>query len=308
MSRMRVEDIEEVAIIGFGVMGRQIAQLLTQYGIRVSATDLNEDVLERGLEAVKKGRFGLDRAVKRGKMTEEEANRAFSRISVTSDMAEICQGADFVIEAVNENLDLKKEVFKELDRICPGEVVLATNTSTLSITEIASTTSRPGRVVGMHFFNPPQIMKLVEIVQGTTTTRTTVELTRRFSLRMGKTPILVSDSPGFVTSRLGCRLYLEASRILEENVASIRDIDLGMKLGYGHPMGPFELVDLVGLDARLRNLEALRKATGDPRWDPPALLRRLVTLGYLGDSTVKPGSKGGYYRFFKLPGPMEEEP
>ncbi|MFQ5710849.1 MAG: 3-hydroxyacyl-CoA dehydrogenase family protein [Candidatus Geothermarchaeales archaeon] len=304
---MRAEDVEKVAVIGFGLMGRQITQLCAQIGFSVVARDVSDEIMRVGLDVIQKGRFGLNRAVERGKITKEDAEKAISRIKTTKSMAEACRDADFVIEAVYEDLGLKKSVFRELDELCGEDVVLATNTSTLSITEIASATNRPAKVVGMHFLNPAQIMRLVEIVQGLLTSDETTELTRDLVLKLGKTPIIVRDSPGFATSRLGIALYLEASKMLEEGVASIRDIDIGMTLGYRHPMGPFELADLVGLDARLRNLEALYASTGDPKWRPPKILRQLVASGYLGNPKIKPGSKGGYYEYFKLIRPSEEE-
>ena len=240
-------------------------------------------------------------------MSKQDAEKALSRIKVTTNMAEACEGAHFVVEAVYEDLDIKREMFKELDKLCPEDVVLATNTSTMSITNIASVTNRPDKVVGLHFFNPAQIMKLVEIIRGFLTSDDTFELTRQLSAKLGKTPIIVQDSPGFVTSRLSVALYLEASKILEEGVALIRDIDLGMRLGFNHPVGPFELADLVGLDARLRNIEALYTETGDPKWRPPRILKQLVASGYLGNPAVKPGSKGGYYEYFNMRRPSDGE-
>lgn len=304
---MRIDEVKKIGVIGFGVMGRQITQLCLQCGFSVVARELSSEILKDGLAMIETGRFGLKKAVERGKMSKEEAKKALSRIETTTNMAKACEEAHFVIEAVYEDLDTKKEIFKELDELCPENVVLATNTSTMSITNIASVTKRPNKVIGLHFFNPPQIMKLVEIVRGFLTSDDTLELTRKLSAKLGKTPIIVQDSPGFVTSRLSVALYLEASKILQEGVALIKDIDLGMKLGFNHPVGPFELADLVGLDARLRNIEALYNETGDPKWRPPRILKQLVASGYLGNPSVKPGSRGGYYEYFDMQRPSNRK-
>jgi 3-hydroxybutyryl-CoA dehydrogenase len=216
-------------------------------------------------------------------------------ITGTTDVEEMAKNADFLIEAIPEKLDIKKELFKRLDKICREETIFATNTSTLSITELASVTGRPEKFIGMHFFNPVPLMNIVEIVKGLLTSDETTEITRKLVLKLGKEPTIVKDSPGFASSRLGVALFLEASRMLEEGVASAEDIDKSMRLGYGHRMGPFETCDLVGLDARLNNINAIYEATRDPAWKPPQLLKQLVSAGYLGK---KPGSKGGYYTYF----------
>jgi len=215
-------------------------------------------------------------------------------ITGTIDMEEVVKEADVIIEAIPERLDAKKELFKQFDKVCKEEAIFATNTSTLSITEIASATERPENVIGMHFFNPVPLMKIVEIVKGLLTSEETIENTRKLVLKLGKEPTIAKDSPGFASSRLGVALFLEASRMLEEGVASAEDIDKAMRLGYAHRMGPFETCDLVGLDARLNNINALYEATRDPAWKPPQLLKQLVSAGYLGK---KPGSKGGYYTY-----------
>jgi len=304
---MKAEDIRKISVVGFGTMGRQITQSFSQAGFDVFARDVNDGVLKAGLDTIRTGRFGLEKAVERGKLTREAADESLARIRVTTDLAEACRDADFVVEAAVENTDLKGRIFRELDELCHEDVVLATNTSTLSITEMGAMTKRPDKVIGMHFFNPAQVMRLVEVIRGLLTSDETLELTKALSAKMGKTPVVVRDSPGFATSRLGLALFQEASRVLEEGTASARDVDLAMRLGYGYPMGPFELVDIVGLDARLRNLEAMYRATGDPAWTPPLLLRQLVSTGYLGDPKVKAGSRGGYYEYFRLRRPAEEK-
>jgi len=298
--------IQNVAVIGFGLMGAQIAQLFAQNGLSVTATDTRSEVFQTGLRLIKEGRHGLSAAVARQKLTEEDAKKAYERIKTVGSLKEACADADFVVEAIYEDLDLKKNSFRELDRVCKETAILTSNTSTLSITEIASITARPERVAGMHFFNPPQVMPLIEVVRGLLTSDATIETVKALAKRLGKTPIVAKDSPGFATSRLGVALFLEASRMLEEGVASVRDIDLGMRLGYGHPMGPFELVDLVGLDTRMAVIESLYLSTRDPKWKPPLLLKQLVASGYTGDPKLKANSKGGYYEFFGLERPSTQ--
>lgn len=295
--------IQKVAVIGFGLMGAQISQLLAQKGLSVTATDSRSEALQAGLRIIKEGKYGLDQLVSRKKLSEEDAKKAYERIKTVGSIKEACTDADFVIEAVYESLDLKKEIFKELDKVCKETAILTSNTSTLSITEIASVTARPDRVAGMHFFIPPQVMRLIEIIRGLLTSNAIIETVKALAEQLGKTPIVAKDSPGFATSRLGITLFLEASRMLEESVASIRDIDLGMKLGYGYPMGPFELADLVGLDTRISIIESLYQSTKDPKWKTPILLKQLVASGYIGDPKIKANSKGGYYEFFRLERP-----
>ena len=291
---MRFEDIKVVSVFGAGIMGHGIAQSMAQQGYTVFLRDISPELIEAGLSGMKKS---LQKTVEKGVISQEQAEETLARITTTTDVEEAAKRADFAIEAIPEKLELKKELFRLLDEKCKAEAILATNTSTLSITEIASVTKRPEKVIGMHFFNPVALMKLVEIVKGLLSSDETIEITRKLVLKMGKEPIIVDDSPGFASSRLGLAQYLEASRMLEEGVASIEDIDKGMRLGYGHRMGPFETCDLVGLDARLNNINAMYEATHDPMWKPPKLLKKLVTAGYLGKKT---GSKGGYYTYFGL--------
>jgi 3-hydroxybutyryl-CoA dehydrogenase len=291
---MKIEDVRTIAVLGAGTMGHAIAQVCAQNGFQVKLEDIKEEMVRGAMERIRKF---LQGSVEREKMTGEEADVVLSRIKGTVDLSEAVKDAELVIEAVVEDIEAKKELFRRVDEISKSEAVLASNTSVLSITEMASVTARPEKVVGMHFSNPAQLMKPVEIVRGISTSDDTVELIKRLTLRMGKTPIVVKDSPGFASSRLGLALFLEASKMLEEGVASVKDIDMGAKLFYGHRMGPFETSDLVGLDARLNNLNAMYQATGDPRWRAPVLLKQLVVSGYLGK---KPQSKGGYYTYFEL--------
>ncbi len=291
----------KVAVIGFGMMGRQIAQVFAQHGMEVVATDENEEMLHTGLLEIEEGTYGLKGAVSRGKLSRKEAEIALGKIRTTLVVEEACLGADLVVEAVYEDLDLKQQIFHRIDKASQPTCILASNTSTLGIAKIATKVARKERVVGMHFFNPAQATKLVEVVRAQTTSPETLEKAIDIVEKIGKTPVVARDEPGFVANRLGLSLYVEASRLLEEGIASVKDIDTAMKLGYGHPMGPFEVTDLVGLDSRLRNLESLYHATRDPKWIPPKLLRIMVNQEYLGDPAKKAGSKGGYYEFMKIP-------
>jgi 3-hydroxybutyryl-CoA dehydrogenase len=286
--------IHEVAVVGAGTMGHGIAQLCAQAGLHVRLYDVKDEFVQTGINRI--NNF-LGKSIERKKMTENESAEVVSRIKGTIRLGEAVQSADLVIEAIPEDLRLKKEFFKGLLGKCKENAIWASNTSTLSITEMASVTDRPDKFIGLHFFNPVQLMKPIEIIRGILTSDETVEAARALSVKLQKTPILVKDSPGFASTRLGVALFLEASKMLEEGVASLKDIDTGAKLFYGHRMGPFETCDLVGLDARLNNLNALLQSTGDPKWAPPLLLRQLVASSYLGD---KPGSKGGYYAYFGI--------
>ncbi len=290
----------KVAVIGFGMMGRQIAQVFAQHGIDVVATDEREEMLHTGLKEIEEGPYGLQAAVSRGKLSQGEAKIALRKIRITRVVEEACLGADLVLEAVYEDLDLKQRVFHQIDNASQPTCILASNTSTLEIARIAAKVTRKERVVGMHFFNPAQATKLVEVIRADTTSTEALERAVEIVEKIGKTPVVAGDEPGFIANRLGLSLYVEASRLLEDGIASVKDIDTAMKLGYGHPMGPFEVADLVGLDTRLRNLESLYHATRDPKWIPPKLLRVMVNQGYLGDFAKKAGSKGGYYEFMKI--------
>ena len=289
---MEAEDMKIISVFGAGTMGHGIAQIMAQQGYKVLLGDVRQELLDTALERVKRS---LQKLAEKGKIGLGEVEGTLAMITGTIDIKELAKDADFVIEAIPEKLDAKKGLFKQLDEVCREETIFATNTSTLSITELASVTERPKKFIGMHFFNPVPLMNIVEIVKGLLTSDETTEITRKLVLKLGKEPIIVKDSPGFASSRLGVALFLEASRMLEEGVASAADIDKAMRLGYGHRMGPFETCDLVGLDARLNNINAVYEATRDPAWKPPQLLKQLVSAGYLGK---KPGSKGGYYTYF----------
>jgi len=290
----------KVAVIGFGMMGRQIAQVFAQHGNEVAVTDENPVALKSGLDEVAHGPYGIESAVAKAKITREEGSKALQQIQPAADIKDACKGAGLVIEAVYEHLPLKQEIFAKLESAAPQSALFASNTSTLTVSKIGSRLSKKDRLLGMHFFNPAQITKLVEIVKTGQTSERTIQQAAKIVETIGKVPIIAHDEPGFIANRLGLTLYMEASALLEEGTASIRDIDLAMKLGYNHPMGPFELADFVGLDTRLRNLEALFQATGDEKWIPPKALREMVNQGYLGDPSRRKNSKGGYQEFFKM--------
>jgi 3-hydroxybutyryl-CoA dehydrogenase len=271
--------IESVAVLGAGTMGHGIAQVAAQSGYRVTLRDLDEALVARALRTVE---ANLSKGVERGKVTAEDRERALSNIRATTDLSETA-GADLFVEAVPERIDLKRETLRAVEKASGGRpFIFATNTSSLSITEIAEGSLHPERVVGMHFFNPVHIMRLVEIVSGRETSAATVEAVRAVALRMRKEPITVQDVPGFASSRLGVALGLEAMRMLEEGVASAKDIDTAMELGYNHPMGPLRLTDLVGLDVRLQIADYLHSKLGSERFRPPEILRRMVSEGKLG--------------------------
>ncbi len=291
---MEIKDVKTISVFGAGTMGYGIAQVAAQQGYKVFLKDFRQDLLDVGFDRMKKS---LQKLVERGRITQDEAEGTLSMITGTIDVEEAARDADFIIEAIPEKLELKHELFKQLDEVGKEETILATNTSTLSITELASVTKRPEKFIGVHFMNPVPLMSLVEVIKGLLTSEETASITRELVLKLGKEPIIIIDSPGFAVGRLGLALFLEASRVLEEGVASVADIDKGMRLGYGHRMGPFETIDLVGLDARLNNLNALYESTDDSFWGAPKLLKKLVAAGFLGK---KPNSKGGYYTYFGL--------
>jgi len=289
-------------------MGAQIAQVLAISGFEVRAYDISEEFLTKGLDLIRNGKYGLETSIKKGRISGEAASRALTRISTTTSLENALDHAQFVLEAAVEELKIKQDIFKRASNFADPTAVLATNTSTLSIAKIGEIL-RPKdrtRLAGMHFFNPPRIMKLVEIVRTRRTSDGVISRIRSVASTLGKTSVIVTDYPGFVANRIGISVFAEASELLEKKVANVRDIDLSMRLGYGYPMGPFELGDLVGLNARLRNMEALYAQTKDRRFRPPIILKRLVSQGYLGDPKTKSGSKGGYYEYFGLQRPSED--
>ena len=280
---MRAEDVRRAAVLGAGTMGHGIAQVLAMAGIETRLFDVDARAADAGVQKI---RANLEKGVEKGKVTPTLREDSIARLSTTADLTRAVDGVDLVVEAVPEKLELKRKLFGEISAGLGPRVLLATNTSSLSITAIASSARHPERVVGMHFFNPVHVMKLVEIVRGETSSAEVVETAMALARRLGKEPIDVRDSPGFASSRLGVAVGLEAMRMLEEGVASARDIDKAMVLGYGFPMGPLELTDLVGLDVRLAIAEHLARELGE-RFAPPRILREKVERGELGKKSGK---------------------
>jgi 3-hydroxybutyryl-CoA dehydrogenase len=274
-SRMRVK---KIGVVGAGIMGRGIAQVAAQGGFQTVLQDIDPVQLDGALASI---RSSLQRRVQLQKLTEEEAAQTLERLRTSSDLSEAAAAADLMVEAAPERIDLKVKLFAELDRLCAPECILASNTSSLSITEMAAVTRHPERVVGMHFFNPVPRMALVEIVRALETDEHTIQTALDVAHRMHKETVVVRESPGFVTSRINAMIGNEAFYMLEEGVASARDIDKALKLGLNHPMGPFELVDLVGLDTRLAILEFLHRSLGE-KFRPAPLLVQHVKAGRLG--------------------------
>ncbi len=282
-----------IAVIGAGTMGHGIAQVAAMAGYPVTLTDSRAEALEPALARIK---ANLDGGVKRGKVDVDAAAAALARVSLHAKLADAVAGAALVIEAVVEDLEIKRALFRELATCAPPDATLATNTSSLSVARIADAVPHPGRVVGMHFFNPVHLMKLVEVVRHDRAGPAHVEHVLAVARRMGKEPIVARDTPGFASSRLGVVLGLEAMRMLEQDVASAADIDTAMELGYGHPMGPLKVSDLVGLDVRLAIAEYLHRELKDARYAPPEILRAKVRAGELGKKTGK-----GFYEWPTTP-------
>ena len=277
-------EIRTVAVIGAGTMGAGIAQVCAQSGWTTNLFDAFEDGLARGMDRIQ---AFWDKGIARGKTTVEQKDEWSSNLFAISDLEMAVKEADIVIEAVPEIPDLKAKIFADLDKYAPASAVLATNTSSLSIKEIASSTSRPENVIGMHFFNPVPLMKLLEIVRSESTNEQTIAIAKQAGEKMGKTCIVVKDVPGFATSRLGVVLGNEAIRMLADGVASAADIDTAMVLGYRHPMGPLALTDLVGLDVRRDILLNLQESFNDDSYAPDPLLEKLVAEGRLGKKSGK---------------------
>lgn len=281
-------EIKTVAVIGAGTMGSGIAQVAAGAGFTVIMRDIEEEFVQRGLTTLEKN---LARAVAKGKREQTDADALRSRVSGTTRLEDL-GAADFVIEAIVENIALKKELYAKLDGLCKKETVLASNTSGLSITEMASATKRPQKVVGMHFFNPVPVMKLVEVIRGFDTDDETFERTMALARKMGKEPIAVNEAPLFAVNRILVPMINEAAFVLMEGVATAEDIDRGMMLGANHPIGPLALADLVGLDVLLAVMETLHRETGDSKYRPCPLLRKLVRAGHFGRKSGR-----GFYAY-----------
>lgn len=272
-------EIQTIGIVGSGTMGSGIAQVAAHAGgFKVLLCDVDRKFLERGLDIIRKG---LSRLVQKGSLDEAGMQAVLANISTTTDLSNLAQ-TDFIIEAASENLAIKEGIFKTLDGLCPPDKVLASNTSTIAITRLASATANPGRVLGMHFFNPAPVMKLVELTRGLNTSETALATARMVAGRMGKTPVDVKDSPGFIVNRVLVPMINEAAYLLMEGVAEPAAIDEAMKLGAAHPMGPLALADLIGLDVCLSIMEILQAEFGEDKYRPCPLLRRYVEAGRLG--------------------------
>ena len=284
------ETIQTIAVIGAGTMGHGIAQVAALAGFKVLLSDVDRESLARGVKAIE---GNLAKGMKLGKLTEDDRDSTLQHIHGTTNLKE-CATADLIIEAAPEKLDLKKDILRQLESASDHPFIFASNTSSLSITEIASSSKRPEAVIGMHFFNPVHIMRLLEIVVGEQTSAATVDTVTAVGRKLRKEPIIVKDVPGFASSRLGIVLGLEAMRMFEQGVASAQDIDTAMELGYNHPMGPLKLTDLVGLDVRLNIAEYLHRELGSEAFKPPEVLRRMVSEGKLGKKTGQ-----GFYDWSK---------
>jgi 3-hydroxybutyryl-CoA dehydrogenase len=285
---MSVETIKTVAVLGAGTMGNGIAHVFARAGYRVLLRDVDKGALDRGLETIGKN---LDREVKKGKLTDGDKSAALARIQLVTDTVPLV-GADFVVEAVPEVRDLKIRVLKEVDPLLGPGVILASNTSSISITELAAHTRRPDRFIGMHFMNPVPVMVLVEVIRGLATSDATFGTTMSLCEKLGKNPVAVNDSPGFVSNRVLMPMINEAAYAVMEGVATPEAVDAVMKLGTNHPMGPLELADLVGLDVCVDILDVLQKGLGDPKYRACPLLRRYVAAGWLGRKSGR-----GFYRY-----------
>lgn len=280
--------MEKIFVLGAGTMGSGIVQAFAQKGYEVIVRDIKDELVQSGIVRINNG---LSKLVSKGKMTEETKEDILSRISGTTDM-NLAADCDLVVEAAIENMKIKKEIFAELDKICKPETILASNTSSLSITEVASATNRPEKIIGMHFFNPAPVMKLVEIIRGMATSQETFDAVKELSVAIGKEPVEVEEAPGFVVNRILIPMINEASFILQEGIASVEDIDTAMKYGANHPMGPLALGDLIGLDVCLAIMDVLYNETGDTKYRSSSILRKYVRAGWLGRKSGR-----GFYNY-----------
>lgn len=282
--------MKKICVLGAGTMGSGIAQAFATKGYEVIIRDIKDEFVSKGIAGIKKN---LDKLVSKEKITAETSEDILSRISGTTDM-NLLDDVDLVVEAAVENMEIKKQIFGELDKICKPEAILATNTSSLSITEVAVATNRPDKVIGMHFFNPATMMKLVEIIRGMATSDETFNAIKELTIAMGKEPVEVAEAPGFVVNRILVPMINEAVGIFAEGIANAEDIDKAMMLGANHPMGPLALGDLIGLDVCLAIMDVLYKETGDTKYRAHSLLRKYVRAGYLGRKTGR-----GFHNYSK---------
>lgn len=280
--------MKKIGVLGAGTMGSGIAQVIAQSGYEVILRDIKKEFVEKGLKGIEKN---LDRSVKKERITENDKEETLENISTTTEVEDL-KDVDLVIEAVNEDMDLKKKIFKELDEVINEDAILASNTSALSITEIANITERPSKIVGVHFFNPVPVMKLVELIRGIATSDETFETVKSFVEELGKSGVEVNEAPGFIVNRILVPMINEAAFMLNEGVASAEDIDKAMKLGANHPIGPLALGDMIGLDVCLAIMETLYEEFADPKYRPCPLIRKKVRAGQLGRKT-----KEGFYSY-----------
>ncbi|MFC2005490.1 3-hydroxyacyl-CoA dehydrogenase family protein [Chloroflexota bacterium] len=282
--------MKKVGVVGCGTMGSGIAQVCAQSNYEVVIAEVNNELLSKGLASISSF---LTKSVEKGKLSQQDKDAVLGRIKGTTNIQDL-SSCDLVIEAALENIDVKKKVFAELDKICPEHTILATNTSSLSVIEIASATNRGDRFLGLHFFNPVPLMKLLEVVRTVAASDDTLKIGKSFGESLGKTVVVAPDVPGFIVNRLGIAFWVSVIRMLEDGIASKEDIDTAITLGLGHPMGPFALRDLVGLDVSLDIANAMYEQTKDPRYAPPTLLRSMVSAGWLGRKIGK-----GFYEYKK---------
>ncbi len=294
-TKAMLEKLKIVTVIGSGTMGNGICHVFAQSGFNVHMMDINQAAMDKALVTIGKN---MDRQIAKNAMTEEAKQQAMGRISTYTDMAEAVKDADIVVEAATENIDLKIKIFQQLDQLCPEKCILATNTSSISITRIGSYTKRPGKVIGMHFMNPVPVMKLVEIINGYATDVDVTNTVHALSTYLGKVPCIVNDYPGFISNRILMPLINEAILSLQEGVAGVEEIDTIMKLGMAHPMGPLQLADFIGLDTCYSIMNVLHMGFGNQKYAPATLLANMVQAGFYG---VKTGE--GFYKY--TPGSKE---
>jgi 3-hydroxybutyryl-CoA dehydrogenase len=281
-------EIKNVGVVGCGIMGSGIAQLCSQSGYNVIVSEINDTLLQKGLQSIEKI---LGRLVEKGRFSPEKRDSILAGIKGTTDMADFST-CDLVIEAVTEDLTTKKTIFAQLDKVCPAKAILASNTSVLCVAEIAAATQRPEQVLGMHFANPVPVTRILEIVKTISTSEATLIEGKRFGESIGKTVVVTKDLPGFISNRISTSFLLNAVRLVQEEIATPQDIDTVFRLGAGHPMGPLETLDLIGIDTVFRGASAMYEELKDPQYAPPPLMRRMIALGWLGRKTGK-----GFYDY-----------